>query len=66
MKYTIELSPEQVSLISEHLKRGVYNDVMPLVEEIASQVARQNFLIQQSELQEEARRAGLDLGEAAQ
>ena len=63
MNYNLELTKEQVDYICEQLKSkpAVYNDLFPVLDTIAAQIGRQNFIRQQEELQEAAREAGVKL-----
>lgn len=59
--YTLKLSASAVQIIADHLHRGVYAAVKPIVDEINAQVLLQDHDAEQAELQEKVRHAGLAL-----
>lgn len=61
--YDIKLTPSAIQVIAEHLKRGVYNDVRALLDDIQSQVTMQDQAAEQADLQVKVRAAGLQLVE---
>jgi len=60
-EYTLKLPFPAVQLIADQLKKGAYNDVAGVLNEIASQVARQDHDAEQSKLQQEVAAAAASL-----
>lgn len=63
--YTLNLKGSAVQVIAEHLKRGVYNDVKDILDDIGRQVLVQDQEAEQADLQARVRQAGLQLVETA-
>jgi hypothetical protein len=61
--YTIKLKLPAVHAIAAHLRRGIYDDVKAIIDDISAQVIVQDQEAEQADLQAKVRQAGLQLVE---